>query len=165
MPDQTTSPTKPVSPPAPEDAWMRTTCFSTSVRRIDRVLTRFYDDALRPSGLTTGQYSLLSTLGRAPEAIPLSQLAEGIDLDRSTLSRNLAPLERDGFVQIAEGVDRRARCVTITPRGRDKLDATRPLWRAAQDRVETLTGDARIERLLSELADLVSPIRHDPERV
>lgn len=162
MPDHPSPPDQ--SHDVATDSWMRTTCFSTSVRRIDRVLTRFYDEALRPSGLTTGQYSLLSTLGRAPAAISVSQLAEGIDLDRSTLSRNLAPLERDGFILSTEGTDRRARHVTITPRGREKLDATRPLWRAAQDHIETLTGDARVERLLSELADLVSPIRHDPER-
>ncbi|MGC4191764.1 MAG: MarR family winged helix-turn-helix transcriptional regulator [Thermomicrobiales bacterium] len=147
-----------------DTAWMRSACFCTSIRRIDRVLTRFYDDALRPSGLSIGQYSLLATLGRAPAAVSLSHLAEGIDLDRSTLSRNLAPLEREGLVRIEPGADRRSRFVAITDRGRAKLEVTRPLWRAAQDRVDTLTGNGRIETVLAELATLVGPVR-DTQKV
>lgn len=157
----TASPANP-TPPATAtttDDWTRSVCFSTSVRRIDRVLTRIYDDAIRPSGLVTTQYALLSTLSRAPARITLTDLASAIDLDRSTLSRNLHPLERQGFVQLEPGEDRRARCVSITPAGREKLEATRPLWRAAQDRVMHLTGGQRIESVLQELAALMDPIR------
>ncbi len=158
---------EPDSDSTPESAtdadWMKTYCFSTSVRRIDRVLTRLYDEALRPSGLVTTQYSLLSTLGRAPASLPLTQFAEAIDMDRSTLSRNLAPLEREGFVRIEAGADRRSRCVSITERGREKIEQTRPLWRSAQDRIAVLTDGDRIETILAQLADLVTPIRHSPE--
>lgn len=142
-----------------KDDWSLSTCFSTSVRRIDRVLTRIYDDAIRPSGLVTTQYSLLSTLSRAPADLTLTQLATAIDLDRSTLSRNLDPLARQGFVRIAAAEDRRARCVTITPAGLARLDVARPLWRSAQDHVAHLAGGQRIDAVLRELAELMDPIR------
>lgn len=151
---------------APGDGWMRSTCFCTSVRRIDRVLTRIYDEAIRPSGLVTTQYSLLSTLASAPADITLTDLATAIDLDRSTLSRNLNSLERQGFVRLASAEDRRARRVTITPAGCAKLEEARPLWRSAQDRVarESGTRDRRLEEILRELADLMDPLRPSWER-
>lgn len=141
------------------DHWMDTDCFSTSVRRIDRILARLYDDALRPSGLVTTQYALLSTLSRAPENLPLTQLARAMAMDRSTLSRNLTPLVRDAFVQLTVGDDRRARQATITPEGRRKLAEARPLWHAAQQHVTTLADGHDITQTLRHLADLVSPIR------
>ncbi|MGC4107416.1 MAG: MarR family winged helix-turn-helix transcriptional regulator [Thermomicrobiales bacterium] len=139
--------------------WTHSTCFSTSVRRIDRILSRIYDDAIRPSGLVTTQYSLLSTLARAPADLSLTDLATAIDMDRSTLSRNLAPLERQGFVHLAAGQDRRARIVSITQAGREKVDETRPLWRAAQDRVAALAGGQDVEDTLTMLLTLIDPVR------
>lgn len=153
------TPSGPEAESPPDADWMQSHCFCTSVRRIDRILTRIYDETIRPSGLVTTQYSLLSTLSRAPADITLTQLALAIDLERSTLSRTLAPLERQGFVRIVPAEDRRARVVSITPAGRAKLEETRPLWRAAQDRVAGIAGGQRIEETLAQLVTLVDPIR------
>ena len=134
-------------------------CVCSAVRRADRALNRLYDEALRPSGLATTQYALLSTLARAEQPLPHSRLAEMQEMAGTTLSRNLKPLVRDGLVRIEPGVDRRTRYVTITPEGLATLERARPLWRAVQARVVADLGEERIDRLLGELADLVAHLR------
>jgi DNA-binding MarR family transcriptional regulator len=114
---------------------------------------------LRPSGLATTQYALLVTLARAEGPLRHHQLAEAQVMDGTTLTRNLAPLARDGLVQIAPGTDRRTRFVSLTPAGVAALERARPLWRAVQERIVTETGDERIATLLHDLADLVTRIR------
>ena len=139
--------------------WSTTICAATAVRRADRALSRAYDEALRPAGLATTQFSLLSIISRAPHPLTLGDLAAAQVMDRTTLSHNLAPLVRDGLVRLSPGNDRRTRTVALTPAGEDALAAARPLWRAAQDRIEQVTGDARLQRLLDDLADLVERVR------
>ena len=136
-----------------------TGCVGTSVRRADRALTRLYDEALRPSGLATTQYALLATLARAEGPLRHHQLAAAQVMDGTTLTRTLAPLARDGLVQIAPGSDRRTRYVSLTPDGEAALERARPLWRAAQDRIVAEAGDEQIAALLDNLADLVTRIR------
>jgi len=128
-------------------AWTRTRCFSTSVRRADRILTRVYDDALRPAGLATTQYSLLSLIDCAPQNISLGDLAEAQAMDRTTLSRNLAPLVRDGYVAIEPGADRRVKTVQITDEGLAGVRQARPLWKAPQERIANEHGLPQMERL------------------
>lgn len=139
--------------------WSTTICASTAIRRADRALGRVYDDALRPAGLATTQYSLLSIISRAPKPLTLGDLAAAQVMDRTTLSHNLAPLVRDGLVRLTPGHDRRTRIVALTPDGEAALDQARPLWRAAQDRVAQATGDDRLQRLLDDLADLIERVR------
>jgi DNA-binding MarR family transcriptional regulator len=129
------------------------------VRRADRILSRLYDDALRPSGLTATQYALLSRLAAAPPSIPHGRLAAGLAMAGATLSHNLAPLARDGLVRVEPGDDRRTRNVAITAEGRAALDRAFPLWRSAQDRVVAAGGRGRIETLLGELSELVAGLR------
>ena len=83
--------------------WSRTMCTSTALRRADRALGRIYDDSLRPTGLTTTQYSLLAIIDRAPQPLTLGDLAKAQVMDRTTLSHNLAPLRRVGLVQVDHG--------------------------------------------------------------
>lgn len=137
----------------------RSSCVCTAVRRADRTLNRLYDEALRPSGLLTTQYALLSTLARVQSPLLHSQLAEAQAMASTTLTRTLRPLVRDGLVRIESGDDRRTRHVAITPEGRAALDRARPLWRSMQDHILTEVGAERIEHLLDELADLVARVR------
>jgi DNA-binding MarR family transcriptional regulator len=140
--------------------WSRTKCFSTALRRADRTLTRVYDDALRPSGLGTPQYSLLSLIARAPHPLSISELADVQAMDRTTLSRALTPLVRDGLVTIEPSErDRRIRIISLTSRGRDALGIARPLWQAAQARIAAEQGLAEMDDLLDRLADLTARIR------
>jgi DNA-binding MarR family transcriptional regulator len=136
-----------------------TACVCSAVRRADRALNRLYDEALRPSGLVTTQYALLSTLARASRPLPHSQLAAMQELAGTTLSRNLKPLARDGLIRIEPGSDRRTRNVAITPEGEAVLERAHPLWRSAQARVVTDLGENRVDHLLGELSDLVARLR------
>lgn len=138
-------------------------CFCTSVRRVDRLLNRIYDDALRPSGLATTQYALLATLARASGSLAHGHLAHRQEMAGTTLSRNLKPLLRDGLVTVRPGADRRTRLVTITPRGEEILAQARPLWRAAQARVVASVGEPEAVHLLEDLTNLMDRMRDEPE--
>jgi DNA-binding MarR family transcriptional regulator len=145
--------------------WTRTICTSTALRRADRALGRIYDDSLRPTGLTTTQYSLLAIIDRAPQPLTLGDLAEAQVMDRTTLSHNLAPLRRDGLVQIVSGADRRTKVIALTGDGKSLLETARPVWRATQQRLVEITGSDAHQHLLAELADLVAHARQiDLER-
>jgi DNA-binding MarR family transcriptional regulator len=149
--------TAPDSRPDPAAAWQRTACYATALRRADRALSRVYDHALRAANLTTPQFSLLSLLNRAPHDLTLSELADAQAMDRTTLSRNLTPLAREGYVTISSGRDRRRRIARLTPAGRDALQQARPLWEQAQARIAHEHGLARMHELLTEL-DALSAI-------
>lgn len=136
-----------------------TRCVCSAVRRADRALNRLYDDALRPSGLATTQYALLSILANAGAPLSHRQLAEIQGMAGTTLSRTLKPLVRDGLVDIEPGEDRRTRYVLITANGAAALERARPLWRAAQQRIVDDLGAERVDRLLEELRDLTARVR------
>src|SRR3954451_1408808 len=122
-------------------------CMCASVRRTGQALTNLYDDILAPSGLRAMQFSLLSHLASVEEAT-LTRLAEGRAIDRTTLTRNLAPLERDGLVTVAAGADRRTRVVRITEAGRAALKRAFPYWRTAQEQMLAGLGAERFGALL-----------------
>lgn len=143
--------------------WPNTICVSTAVRRADRALTRIYDDALRPTGLVTTQFSLLSIIARAPGPRTLGDLAEAQVMDRTTLTRNLVPLVREGLVLITPGNDRRTRVISLTALGESIRDKARPRWQEAQEAIIRDAGSERIEHLLDELASLVEHVRHGRE--
>lgn len=101
-------------------------CVCTQLRRLTRVVTAAYDEALRPSGLRITQFSLLRILTRLGP-VPVTRLAEEAALDRSTMGRNLDPLERRGLVRLEVGErDQRVRVVHLTQAGRDALAAATP---------------------------------------
>lgn len=117
-------------------------CTLASLRRSARVVTQFYDAALRSSGLKSTQFSLLSIVYRAGP-VAMSRLAEEMVMDRTTLTRNLKPLERRGLVRVEPGKDQRRRIVALTPEGRKALAEAHPLWLEAQDHmVDGLGHDA-----------------------
>ncbi|GAC1344744.1 MAG: MarR family winged helix-turn-helix transcriptional regulator [Acetobacteraceae bacterium] len=112
------------------------TCFA--VRRAARQITQAYDRSLAPTGLRTTQFSLLNRLTHSgPRSI--RKLAQDMGMDRTTLGRNLRPLERDGLVAIGiDPADRRGRALQLTPLGAERLHEARGYWQDAQARfVET----------------------------
>ncbi len=109
-------------------------CACFTLRRAARAITQLYDHALAPSGLRATQFTLLVALARAG-AVPFARLALALGMDRTTLTRNLAPLDRDGLLTMRPGQDRRVKLVEITDEGRKALAAATPLWEGAQRRI------------------------------
>src|SRR5271169_913226 len=107
-------------------------CVCTAARRQSRELTRAFERAMRGSGVRGTQFTLLATLVQTG-AIPTTRLADFQGLERTTLTRNLALLVRDGFVRIHEGEDRRVRKAAITPAGEEAARRAFPFWKKAQD--------------------------------
>src|SRR6202789_1232487 len=114
-------------------------CVCTAARRRSRDLTRTFEKAMRGSGVRGTQFTLLATLVQTGP-IPTTRLAEFQGLERTTLTRNLSRLVRDGFVQIREGEDRRVRKVAITPAGEDAARRAFPFWKKAQDAALAAVG-------------------------
>lgn len=126
-------------------------CVCFSLRKSARAVTQLYDAALEPAGLRATQFSLLSVL-RAGGPLTVSKLAEAMVTDRTTLSRNLAPVEKRGLVKIAPGRrDGRTKMVSITARGANRLSKAEPLWATAQAHMRNAMGARRSDRLLFEL--------------
>jgi DNA-binding MarR family transcriptional regulator len=107
-------------------------CLCTAARRQSRELTRAFEKAMRGSGVRGTQFTLLATLVQTGP-IPTTRLADFQGLERTTLTRNLGLLVRDGFVRIDEGEDRRVRKVAITPAGEEAAWRAYPFWKKAQD--------------------------------
>jgi len=126
-------------------------CACTTLRRATRAVSAAYDAALAPSGLRITQFSVLRTLAQLGP-LPISRLAAEAALDRSTMGRNLDPLERRGLVTIEIGAtDQRARLARLTESGEAALQAALPLWLRAQNRVAALIGHAAISTLADSL--------------
>ncbi|WP_427912920.1 MarR family winged helix-turn-helix transcriptional regulator [Ramlibacter sp. MMS24-I3-19] len=115
-------------------------CYSLAVRQAGRWITQLYDQHLAEVGLTSSQYGVLSHVDRLGP-VGLAALAQAMVMDRTTLTRNLAPLERAGLVEIVAGEgDRRRKDLRLTPSGSEKLRAARPHWRRAQAAFEKHFG-------------------------
>lgn len=139
----------------------RCTCFA--IRRAARHVSQGYDRALASTGLRTTQFSLLSALDRHGPRNP-AVLAEALLVDRTTMSRAVRPLERDGLVAIApDPEDGRGRILAITPAGRAKLEEARPLWSLTEARQREAFGEERSRQLHALLANLVRAVPHLPD--
>lgn len=133
---------------------VRDRCLCLHVQRAARALARRFDEALRPSGLTSGQFSLLMSLNR-PVPPRLGDLVPLLAMDRTTVTANLKPLERRGLVRVrVDEADRRGRRLELTDAGRDVLAAAVPLWRAAHDAIDRLLPDDGPDRLRGQLRAL-----------
>lgn len=127
------------------------TCTYFHARRATRILAEAFDDALRPHGLKGTQFTLLVAVSLQGEAT-IGRLAEAIDADRTTLTRTLAPLERDGLLESRPGADRRQRRMALTPAGERTLAEAYPAWRRAQASIVEGLGVEDWERLMAGLA-------------
>ncbi|HEY6431661.1 MAG TPA: MarR family transcriptional regulator [Acetobacteraceae bacterium] len=115
---------------------VRDTCLCLHAQRAARALGRRFDVALRPFGLTNGQFSLLMSLNR-PQPPPLGPVARLLAMDRTTLTAALKPLQRRGLVMVSpDPADRRSRLLTLTGAGQALLAAAVPIWRETHGAVE-----------------------------
>jgi DNA-binding MarR family transcriptional regulator len=117
-----------------------------------------YDAALAPTGLRSTQRSILMQISRTP-SIGVGDLANHMVLERSALTHNLGPLERDGFVSIkVDPEDRRGRMVDLTPAGVNKLKESKRYWLKAQREFERAFGRQRARALRQTLALIADPM-------
>ena len=130
---------------------VRDCCLCLHVQRAARALARRFDEALRPLGLTNGQFSLLMSLNR-PEPPAMAAVASLLAMDRTTLTAALKPLARRGLVRIAsDPVDRRSRLIALTTKGMTLLARAVPIWQHTHREVEELLPDGDPHRLRSNL--------------
>jgi DNA-binding MarR family transcriptional regulator len=129
-------------------------CICSTLRRATRAITATYDAALAPSGLRVTQFAVLRTLARLGP-LPVTRLAAETALDRSTMGRNLDPLERRGLVRIEVGqADQRERVAHLTATGEAAVETALPYWRQAQERVAALVDPSAVRALAEQLGAL-----------
>jgi len=133
---------------------VRDSCLCLHVQRAARALARRFDEALRPLGLTNGQFSLMMSLNR-PEAPAMGAVATLLAMDRTTLTAALKPLKRRGLLRITtDPEDRRARRIELTPKGRKLLGRAVPVWTNTHAAVEAFLGPGEPDRLRKSLRAL-----------
>ena len=114
-------------------------CLATRVRQLSRIITRLYDDALRPLGITASQYTLLAQLA-SRDGITAVEIGHELDIEKSTLSRNLKRLLALGHIVMDPPAGRRGRGLHLTPKGQAILVEAFPVWRDAQARATNILG-------------------------
>lgn len=114
-------------------------CLATRVRQLSRIITRVYDDAMRPLGITASQFTLLTQLGQQ-DGITAVEIGYSLDIEKSTLSRNLKRLLALGLIEMEPPAGRRGRGLHLTPKGQIMIKEAYPVWKQAQQRASLLMG-------------------------
>lgn len=138
------------------EAFMPCTC--GELRKTARAITQLYDLMLEPSGLLITQLAVLRTISKG-EAETISHLAEKLSMDRTTLTRNLVPLEKRGLIRVAQGKDQRKRLVTLTEKGHRARDEAIPLWEQVQRQVVKQLGEKKWREFMGDLSDVLEIAR------
>ena len=129
-------------------------CTCSELRRAARAVTLLYDNAFRSSGLLSTQLGVLHVIYKS-DTIRISHLAKDLGMDRTTLTRNLSVLQRQGFIKISSGKDNRTRIVTITNKGRTTIAKAIPLWNDVQNKVKEQMGETLWNELMVNLSQFV----------
>ena len=137
-------------------------CACFNLRKATRAVTQMFDAALQPLSLRATQFTILAAVAQQ-EPIQITELAQRLVMDRTTLSRDLGPLEKQRWVRIEPGEDRRTRVVELTIHGRRLLEQALPAWKRTQEKVVNRLGSGDFEVLLKGLSATVS-IAKDRDR-
>jgi DNA-binding MarR family transcriptional regulator len=129
-------------------------CHCTTLRYAAQTLTEVYDRALETTGLKVTQYILLKSILQEEVEQSLTDLAQKLGSDRSTIGRNVRILARDGLVSLGRGSDRREHTVHVTQKGREAVSLATPLWQKSQLAVEEELGEDQLKMLRTVLAQL-----------
>lgn len=134
------------------------TCLCHNVRMATRVVTRAYDEALRPTGLRATQVAVLAAVG-ARGALSITSLADSLQMERTTLTRNLRPLEQLGYVALAPEARHRSRMLTLTKSGQAALRKALPLWEKAQQAAMRQLGEQKWPAVRATFVDIIGKVR------
>src|SRR5215472_5671581 len=130
---------------------VRDACLCLHLQRAARAVARRFDAALRPLGLTSGQFSLLMSLNR-PDPASIGSVSALLAMDRTTLTANLKPLERRGLIAVTvDNSDKRARRLRLTAEGSARLSAAVPVWRQTHAEIDRLLLGSNAETLRADL--------------
>lgn len=135
-------------------AIVHASCANARLRQATRAVTQLYARSLAPSGLEPTQFTLLVACAVAG-SLPITTLAKALVMDRTTLARNLKPLEKRGLVKVVAGEDRRVRVVMLSEKGYSTLSIALPLWQEAQSQIAAGFGQKRLDNLLQDLSAMV----------
>jgi DNA-binding MarR family transcriptional regulator len=133
-------------------ARLSSACICNNLRRAARLVTNYYDKLLEPAGLRVSQATVLVVL-YLDDGQTINEMAEKLELDRTTLTRNLKPLAQQGLLTIAPGSDQRTRVVALTPKGKAALLKVLPLWEQTQSHMVEGIGKANASLLLAQLSE------------
>ena len=121
-------------------------CIAARLRMINRVVTNVYDEALRPIGLKASQLNILVAAAKQGLARP-KEICDRLQLDPSTLSRNVERMKNKGWLEVIGDQDGRAQPFQLTPKGRRLLEEAKPAWDQAQEKVKNLLGKETIHTI------------------
>lgn len=127
-----------------------TLCACANLRKVARKITQTYDAALKPTGLKTTQFNILATVEKTGD-LPISQLAEQLVMERTTLTRNLTPLINKGYIRVNSQSDQRIKSIHLTKSGRAILEEALPHWKNIQSKVAANLGPQDFTGLLQTL--------------
>ncbi len=130
-------------------------CACANLRKGSRAITQLYDEMLQPSGLRVTQFTVLATISLIGQ-MTIKALAEELVMDRTTLTRNLKPLEKGGLIESTTGEDRRTRLVRLTSQGQTTLVEALLLWEKAQAKMVEGLGQETLDSLLGLLSESVT---------
>ena len=129
-------------------------CCCFNLRKVSRAITQYYDHALDSTGLRITQFTLLVALA-STKAKTLTEIAESLVMDRTTLTRNLKPLEKMELIETVPSVDRRSKAYALTDKGRDTFNRALPHWEKAQNNIVRVLGDDKYANIMGELEGLL----------
>ena len=132
-------------------------CVCFNLRRVSRVVTQFYDAEIRRHGIRPTQGTILAAL-QAKESWSMAELSDFLGMDRTTLVRNLRPLQRDGLAQAAGGGHGKLVELSITTKGRKQIEKLAPAWKSAQSAAVKTLGEKRWSAILSDLATVAKAL-------
>jgi len=138
-------------------------CCCFNMRKVTRAVTQYFDRFLEPAGVRATQFTLLvalfSTKGKT-----LTEIAEDLVMDRTTLTRNLKPLEKMGLIATVQTLDKRSKAYMLTEKGEQTVDRCIPMWQQAQNSVVNSLGDETYKDIVGKLSRMLTITSNNKER-
>lgn len=130
-------------------------CCCFNMRKVTRSVTQYFDRFLEPAGVRATQFTLLAALF-STRGKTLTEIAESLVMDRTTLTRNLKPLEKMGLITTVQTMDKRSKAYVLTAEGEQIVERCVPLWQQAQNSVVNALGDETYQEIISKLSRMLS---------
>lgn len=138
-------------------------CCCFNMRKVTRAVTQYFDRFLEPTGIRATQFTLLVAL-YSTKGKTLTEIAESLVMDRTTLTRNLKPLEKSGFISTVQTMDKRSKAYVLTEKGEEVVQKCIPLWQQAQNSVVNSLGDETYQEIVNKLSRMLTITSNTKER-